>query len=129
MADGVTVVLVGSAADARTGGEVEKESRGVINLIGRDNLPMLGGIFLHSRVVVANDSGAMHFAAALGRNVVAMFGPTNERETRPLGASETALLAHDVWCRPCGLRECPIDHRCMRGISAEVVLSAIRRTL
>jgi heptosyltransferase-2 len=129
IADGLTVVLVGSAGDARTGAEVEKESGGVINLIGRDNLPTLGGIFLHCRTVVSNDSGAMHLAAALGRNVVALFGPTNERETRPLGASETSLLTYDVWCRPCGLRECPIDHRCMRGISADAVVSAIRRTL
>jgi heptosyltransferase-2 len=39
------------------------------------------------------------------------------------------VLTHDVWCRPCMLRECPIGHRCMRGIPVEQVLSAVRRTL
>jgi heptosyltransferase-2 len=38
-------------------------------------------------------------------------------------------LTHQVWCRPCMLRECPLDHRCMRGIEARVVLDAVRRTL
>ncbi len=39
------------------------------------------------------------------------------------------VLTHPVWCRPCGLRECPLDHRCMRGIGVDAVLAAARRTL
>ena len=57
----------------------------------------------------------MHFGAALGVPLVAIFGPTNERETRPIGRLEPVVLSHDVWCRPCMLRECPLTHRCMRG--------------
>ena len=71
----------------------------------------------------------MHVAAALDVPVVAMFGPTNERETRPLSEVEAAILTSDVWCRPCMLRECPIDHRCMRGVSVASVAEAARRTL
>jgi heptosyltransferase-2 len=54
-----------------------------------------------------------------------MFGPTNERETRPL-TPNADVLTHAVWCRPCKLRECPIDHRCMRGITVDAVLAATR---
>ena len=82
--------------------------------------------------LVTNDSGAMHLAAALGVPVTAMFGPTRERETRPLGPEGLAapvVLTHDVWCRPCMLRECPLVHRCMRGITVNAVLAAARRTL
>jgi len=39
------------------------------------------------------------------------------------------VITHQVWCRPCMLRECPIDHRCMRGIRVASVLEAARRTL
>jgi heptosyltransferase II len=39
------------------------------------------------------------------------------------------VLVHPVWCRPCMLRECPIDHRCMRGVRVAAVLDAARRTL
>jgi heptosyltransferase-2 len=57
-----------------------------------------------------------------------MFGPTEEWATRPLGRIPPTVLIHDVWCRPCMLRECPIDHRCMHGITVDAVLAAARRT-
>jgi len=56
--------------------------------------------------------------------VVALFGPTNERETAPLGA-RAAVLTAPVWCRPCMLRECPLDHRCMTGIAGDEVVRRV----
>jgi heptosyltransferase-2 len=69
----------------------------------------------------------MHLAAAIGLRVTAMFGPTEEWATRPLGRVPPVVIVHDVWCRPCMLRECPIDHRCMRGITIDRVLAAARQ--
>jgi heptosyltransferase-2 len=100
-----------------------------INLIGRTDLPTLAGVLVNCRALVSNDSGAMHFGAALGVSVTAVFGPTDERATRPLGTVEPVVLTHKVWCRPCMLPECPIDHRCMRRVKVEAVLGAARRTL
>jgi heptosyltransferase-2 len=125
--DGIGVVLVGSAADAPVGAELQQTldpSSRVLNLMGTDLKP-LAGTLAHVRVLVTNDSGAMHLGAALGTGIVAMFGPTNERETRPL-TQNVDVLTHAVWCRPCKLRECPIDHRCMRGITVDAVLAATR---
>jgi heptosyltransferase-2 len=65
----------------------------------------------------------MHVAAALGTRLVAVFGPTDWRETAPLGARQH-LVREPVDCAPCKLRSCPIDHRCMRRISAERVIDA-----
>jgi heptosyltransferase-2 len=92
-------------------------------------LPVLAAILSLSRTCVSNDSGAMHLAAAVGVPVVAIFGSTNERATRPLarGGVRAEVLTHSVWCRPCMLRECPIDHRCMTGIEPGQVLAAIDR--
>ena len=101
---------------------------GVINLVGRTTLPALAGVLTRCRALVTNDSGAMHLAAAAGVAVTAVFGPTDERATRPLGDAHT-VIAHPVWCRPCMLRECPIDHRCMSGVRVATVLDAARRTL
>jgi heptosyltransferase-2 len=70
----------------------------------------------------------MHFGAAAGVAVTAVFGPTNEHATRPIGDAHV-VVSHSVWCRPCMLRECPLDHRCMRGIGVARVLDAARRTL
>jgi heptosyltransferase-2 len=71
----------------------------------------------------------MHLAAAVGTKVVAVFGPTREKQTSPLAAGADApapvVITHDVFCRPCMLRECPIDHRCMRRIAARRVFEAI----
>ncbi|HWF84672.1 MAG TPA: lipopolysaccharide heptosyltransferase II [Vicinamibacterales bacterium] len=129
-ADGVVCVMVGSAADRRTGDEIEAACGGcgLLNLIGATDLTTLAGVLVQCRSLVSNDSGAMHFGAAAGVPVTAVFGPTNDRATGPLGGAHV-VLTHPVWCRPCMLRECPIDHRCMRGISSKAVHEAARRNL
>ena len=95
----------------------------VVNLIGRTDLRQLAGILGRCAAFVSNDSGAMHLAAAVGLPVTAIFGPTNERVTAPLGDHDVIL--HDVFCRPCMLRDCPIDHRCMKRITSDEVFNAV----
>jgi heptosyltransferase-2 len=131
-AEGVAVVVIGSAADRQTGAAVESAagpSARAINLVGRTDLPALAGVLAQCRGLVSNDSGAMHVGAALGIPVTAIFGPTDERATRPLGPKPPVVLTSPVWCRPCMLRECPIDHRCMRRIGVDTVLAAARQAL
>jgi heptosyltransferase-2 len=101
----------------------------LIDLVGQTDVPALAGVLSRCRVLVTNDSGVMHVAAALGTAVVAMFGPTNERETKPLGEVDATIITSKVWCRPCMLRECPLDHRCMRNISVDSVAAAVRGCL
>ena len=124
---GVRPVLVGAAADRDAIAEVLAHYRRVggaatlpaIDLGGRTDLPTLAGVFTWCRAVLSNDSGAMHLAAAAGAAVTAVFGPTDERATAPLphpGAGAVTLVAGEAWCRPCLLRFCPIDHRCMTSI-------------
>ncbi len=135
--DEVQSVIVGSAADRRTADEVRRafevertNERGPasIDLVGRTSLGELAGVLTACRTLVTNDSGAMHLAAAVGVPVTAVFGPTDERATRPLGDGH-AVITGPAWCRPCMLRECPLEHSCMRGIDAHRVTSAARRTL
>ena len=132
--DGVQTVMIGSAADApvvrrvlaaRTGASA---GAALLDLVGKTDLPALAGVFVHCRTLVTNDSGAMHVAAAAGVPVTAVFGPTRDCDTRPVG-DRHAVLTHDVWCRPCMLRECPLDHRCLRSIAPSDVLASARRTL
>jgi heptosyltransferase-2 len=70
----------------------------------------------------------MHLAAAAGVAVTAVFGPTRERQTHPIG-DRHAVLTHDTWCRPCMLRDCPLDHRCMLGVTPSAVAASARQTL
>jgi heptosyltransferase-2 len=133
---GVRVVLVGSRADGGVCQEIVERARragvvpeSLLDLSGRTTLPDLTAILARARAVVTNDSGAMHLAAAAGARVVATFGATDEGRTAPLTRDASApppvILTSDVWCRPCLLRECPIDHRCLTRIDARRVADAI----
>jgi heptosyltransferase-2 len=129
--DGV-VVLVGAGADQPAVNEVVREAHALLppassgrllDLTARTSLAQLAAVLARCTRVLANDSGAMHLAAAVGRPVVTVFGATNEHATAPLGPHR--ILTADVWCRPCLLRECPLDHRCMRRVSPEDVWDAL----
>jgi heptosyltransferase-2 len=95
----------------------------VIDLVGRTSLGALTGVLARATACVSNDSGGMHLASAVGRPVVAIFGPTNEQATRPAGDHD--LITEPVFCRPCMMRDCPIDHRCMTRITVARVFDAV----
>jgi heptosyltransferase-2 len=118
---GFRVVLLGSPAEEALSSRVASGMlHSPLDLAGRTSLPELVGVLSGLRLLVTNDSGPMHLAAALGTPLVAVFGPTDERETAP-GGDRARLLREPVSCAPCLLRECPIDHRCMRRVGAERV--------
>ncbi len=129
-ARGAAAVLVGAAADRDTARAIESSlpaGRRVVDLVGRTTLRQLVGVIARCAAFVSNDSGAMHVAAALGVPLTAIFGPTDERVTSPAGrADRIDVIARDVFCRPCLLRECPIDHRCMKRIEVGAVLQSVR---
>lgn len=133
---GWSVVMVGSAADRSACAEIERRVpqrdnrlNRLIDFCGKSDLATLAGVLSQAAAVISNDSGAMHLAGAVGAKTIAVFGPTNDRRTSPLASGPDApapvVITHDVFCRPCMLRECPIDHRCMRRIQAGDVLKAI----
>ena len=135
-ARGRSVVLVGSLADQPTTAAIASAAGAgglppLVDLAGRTSLAELAALCARAEAVVSNDSGAMHLAGAAGARVVAIFGATDEHRTSPLtrgpDADPPRIVTAEAWCRPCMLRECPIDHRCMTGVSARAVLEAIGR--
>ena len=133
---GAQCVLVGSTGDIETTNWIQRlvpdnQRQDVLDLTGVTSLSLLVGVISLAGVFVSNDSGAMHLAAAVGTPVTAIFGPTREYETRPLprAGARAQVLIHDVWCRPCMLRECPIDHRCMKGLLPDRVFATVRNLM
>jgi heptosyltransferase-2 len=133
---GAACALIGSRADSVTTTQIVRQTAAsarprVMDLAGQTSLEQMAAVLSLARVCVSNDSGAMHVAAALGTPVVAIFGPTREYETAPLtrAGGTSDVLLNPVWCRPCMLRECPIDHRCMTGIPPARVRQAVERHL
>jgi heptosyltransferase-2 len=102
-----------------------------INLAGQTTLRELMALLKLCRVLLTNDTGPMHAAAALGTPVVVPFGSTSPELTGPglPGEPRHHLLKSDAPCSPCFLRECPIDFRCMNGIGVERVVEAVVEAL
>ncbi len=99
----------------------------VLNLAGRTTLRELCAVLKLCRVLLTNDTGPMHVAAAVGTPVVVPFGSTSPELTGPgwPGDSRHVLLQAGVPCAPCFLRECPIDFRCMNSLPVERVVEAV----
>ena len=99
----------------------------LLNLVGKTTLRELMVLLKSCRVLLTNDSGPMHVAAALGTPVVAPFGSTSPALTGPglPGDPRHRLLKSDAPCSPCFLRECPIDFRCMNGINVKRVVESV----
>ena len=126
-----TWLVFGGNADAALGRRIESAisspPTAVLNLAGKTNLRELMALLRRCRVLVTNDTGPMHVAAALGTPVVVPFGSTSSALTGPglPGDPRHYLLQSDAPCSPCFLRECPIDFRCMHGHAVEHVVEAV----
>ncbi|MCA9243475.1 MAG: glycosyltransferase family 9 protein [Phycisphaerales bacterium] len=124
---GQTVVLIGAPNEAERCRDVAQACPGVFDLCGQTSIPELAALIDRATVVITNDSGPMHLAAALGRPVVAMFGPTDELWVGPYGQPQGAIRL-ELDCAPCYLRRlsrCPHGHRCMRDLRAENVIKRL----
>lgn len=118
------VLIFGSPAERPLAEEIARAMKHTpMVLAGETSLRQLMALLAQCRLVITNDSGPMHVAAALGVPLVALFGSTDERATGPVG-SRTRVVNHRVDCSPCGLRECPIDFRCMNGLTVDDVYMA-----
>jgi len=123
------IILFGSGTEAPitryVAGRIKSPS---VNFAGETTLGQLMGLIKECSLLVTNDSGPMHLAAALAVPQVAIFGSTSDIATGPLSeAAEVVRVPAD--CSPCFLRECPTDFRCMIGISASQVIDAAERRL
>jgi heptosyltransferase-2 len=118
---GAVVAILGGPSESSLAEEVESVvGKPVIQLQGKTTLGELMGVLSELSILLSNDSGPMHLAAALGVPTLAIFGPTDPRETGPLGAS-AKFVREPVECSPCLYRDCPIDHRCMERIGVDRV--------
>jgi heptosyltransferase-2 len=125
-ARGRAVWLFGSGKDGEIGEQIVHLSGGAaVNLCGRTDLASAIDLLSLAEVVVSNDSGLMHVAAAVGRPVVALYGSSSPEHTPPL--SRTArLVSIGIDCSPCYARECPLGHfKCMNDLAPARVLREV----
>jgi heptosyltransferase-2 len=118
---GAAVILLGSPDEADVNGEVVKlGDKALIDLSGKTELDEAVALLSVSDLMITNDMGLAHVSPAVGTPTIVLFGPTDPETTRPF--SENAeVIRNLVECSPCTHRICPIDHRCMTGISVDAV--------
>ncbi|MDO9117227.1 MAG: lipopolysaccharide heptosyltransferase II [Nitrospira sp.] len=125
----VSVVILGAKGEEVLGHSVADRLtvRSAV-LSGRTNIRELMAATKRCSILLTNDTGPMHLAAAFAVPVVAVFGPTDWKTTAPY-RQEASIVRQPVDCAPCLLRECPIDHRCMTGVTVEMVTQAAVKQL
>ena len=115
------VVLIGSKDEIDVTNEVAQRMRHrPVVLTGKTTLDQITAVLGLVDLVVTNDTGPAHIAAALGCPTIVIFGPTNPLTTRPF-SPKAEIIRHPPDCAPCMLRDCPIDHRCMTAITVDEV--------
>lgn len=122
------LVTVGGERDRGLGDEILADLDGPArNLAGETTPSQLAAVLGRCDLLIGIDSGPMHLAAAMGRPVVGLFGPTNPHRTGPQGEGHEVIF-HEQACWPCMTPTCE-DRPCMSSITVEEVLSAARRIL
>ncbi|MBI5865899.1 MAG: lipopolysaccharide heptosyltransferase II [Planctomycetes bacterium] len=118
-------VLLGAPDDRCLADEIKAACvRPPLDLVGRSNLRQLVALLDQAEQVYCLDSGPMHLAAALGKPLVALFGPTNPLRTGPY-SPKARVVIHSVPCAPCYRRCCPLGHQaCLRELTVDEILAA-----
>lgn len=123
------VIFVGSAGDLSLVEAIVDlmETKPVI-ATGKTTLPELAALLARCDLVISNDSGPVHVAAAVGTPTITIFGPSDDLKYRPLGENHK-IVKTTIECRPCGKHQCPLSHhRCMTEIKVDDIIDEIDKS-
>ena len=125
---GGQVILLGVAEESDVNLQIQAACPSVYNLCGKTTLRESIALLASADAFLGNDSGLMHVVAAWQRPQVTIFGPTDELESYPDNPFATTI-AGEAHCRPCHLRDCPIDHMCMKSVPTDRVIHALKQAI
>lgn len=126
--DGWNIVLTGTAAEASLTRRVAAAMRQpALDLAGRTTLGGIAALVARARLLVANDTGVSHIAAAMRTPSVIVCSGADPQRWMPLNGQLHRVLWHPVHCRPCAHAECPVGHECALGVTVDAVLAETRR--
>jgi heptosyltransferase-1/heptosyltransferase-2 len=129
-ADGMYIVLAGGPDDAPKGAKIKELSglEQVVDMTGQTTLRELAALIKGCKVYISADTGPLHFAAALKKPLVAMYGPTKADRTGPYGSDKAAVLLTPAKCAACLKKTCN-DWHCMHDITPEMVYEVYKEKL
>jgi len=128
----LNIVILGSGDDRALGQAIAEANPGrCLNLAGQTSLWEMIEWVRRGRLVIANDTGPMHVTAALGRPLIALYGPTNPRNTGPYGRLNSVIQLDSLPCVPCMKPRChyAVPMACLNRITAASVYARVREEL
>ncbi len=123
----IKFLILWGPGDERDADYIHKRLPSQTILAPKTNLPEMTGLIKNCNLIIANDSGPMHIAAAIGIPTLGIFGPTNPKNHGPYSDNSTYVIKEDLFCIICNLLECPYNHECMLQLSNEKVLEAVEK--
>jgi ADP-heptose:LPS heptosyltransferase len=128
--EGLRIVLTGTTRESSLTTQIKKLMREpALDLAGRTTLGGLAAVIARARLLVCNDTGVSHVAAATRTPSVVVACGSDPRRWAPLDRELHRVLYHEIGCRPCTYRECPIGHPCALNISVRSVVEETRKAL
>lgn len=117
------IVLTGGPGEEAIADAVTTATRThVLNLAGRTSLGELAAILERLDLFVSNDTGPAHLAEATNAPSLVLFGPGDYQRWAPLDQTQHRAIRRSAPCSPCSFWQCPIDHRCLRWLTPDIVL-------
>ncbi len=127
------IILTGSTDEETTAQSVlthmQTRDNRIVNLVGKTSLGGLAAILGQLDLFISNDTGPAHLAYAVHTPSITIFGPADYQRWAPLDRHMHEIVRHPVACSPCTHWDCPIDHRCLRGLMPTMVLSIAQKFL
>lgn len=128
--EGYTVVLTGMNNEQEITGAVKKKMKQkCIDATADCSLGALGLLLRNAKLLICNDTGVSHMAAALNISSVVIFMASDPERWAPTNKTKHRIVAHSVQCRPCDYQHCPTEHLCAHGVTPELVLVQARMLL
>ncbi|MEO8399612.1 MAG: glycosyltransferase family 9 protein [Ignavibacteriaceae bacterium] len=123
----MTFLILWGPGDEKDANYIKEHLNSKAILAPKTNLNEMTGLIKNCDLVIANDSGPMHIAAALNIPTLGIFGPTNPEHHGPYSQNSDYVIKEDLFCIICNLLECPYNHECMLQLSNEKVLEKIEK--
>ncbi|MDR2905179.1 MAG: lipopolysaccharide heptosyltransferase II [Helicobacteraceae bacterium] len=124
--NGCQIWVFGSERDRSLGEELLLDSPKSVNLCGKTSLTDAIDLIALAKFAISNDSGLLHIAAAVGINVIAIYGSSTSDYTPPL-TDKKEIVSLNLPCSPCFKKRCPLKHlKCLRDLPPEMILERVK---
>ena len=119
------ILILWGPGDEKDANYIKKNLAGSV-LAPKTTVSGMSGFIKNCNIILANDSGPMHIAAALNIPTIGIFGPTDPKAHGPYSENSTYVIKEDLFCIICNLLKCPYHHECMLQLSVDKVLEKIQ---